>query len=126
MSPELALAKARRNLDAAAYLLGGGFFAEAVTRAYYAAFHAARGALLAVGVQAKTHRGVHTQVSDRLVREGHLPADASHWLRVLAGARAVADYDDGAALNEAQAHEALDLAVQFVQAVTTLLGQEPA
>ncbi len=117
--------KALRNLEAAQLLLDQGFAEESTGRAYYAAFHAARAALLSLGVEAKTHHGVHTQVSSLLIRNGHLPAEASRWLRLLEAARYRADYDTERITPEEEAREVLDLARQFVAAVGRYLGGRP-
>jgi uncharacterized protein (UPF0332 family) len=43
------IARSRRELDAAQLLADNGFSAQAVSRAYYAAFYAAEAALLSLG-----------------------------------------------------------------------------
>ena len=53
------LDKARRRLDAAVRDLDAGDAEGAVSRAYYAAFHAASAALASEGLSAKTHAGAH-------------------------------------------------------------------
>ncbi len=60
-------------LRAAEALLALGLANDAVSRAYYAAFHYARALLLLEGLEPKTHRGFWTVpegVLDQLLTEG--------------------------------------------------------
>jgi uncharacterized protein (UPF0332 family) len=68
----LQTAKAPRALDDAEFNLAAQRFEVAVGRAYYAAFHAARAALLTVGVQPRTHRGVNERHNLELVEPGQI------------------------------------------------------
>jgi uncharacterized protein (UPF0332 family) len=126
VSAEAALGKARASLEAARVLLESGFPANAVTGAYYAAFHASRAALTTAGLRARTHRGVHVLINERLVREGRLPADFARWLALLSDARTSADYDDGVTITPAQAREAIDLADRMVAAANGYVSQSQA
>ena len=68
------LAKAREKARVARDLLAKGEWDDTVSRAYYAAFHAAQAALLTEGQRADTHRGLVTLFGllpgeDRKVRE---------------------------------------------------------
>jgi uncharacterized protein (UPF0332 family) len=52
------LARADEALRAARVLLAAGLFADAESRVYYGAYHAAVALLLAVGLEARSHSGV--------------------------------------------------------------------
>jgi uncharacterized protein (UPF0332 family) len=79
------LRRARRSLEAADLLVSNGFSADAVGRAYYAAFHAAQAALAHIGASAATHRGVHAQMHRLLAQPGHVPAATiAHLMRLAA------------------------------------------
>lgn len=89
------MAKAQQALASARTLLAAGDADGACNRAYYAVFDAARAALLTVGEPVgKTHRGVLTAFSERLVKTGALPKDVGRWLKQAEAARYVADYED--------------------------------
>ncbi len=124
--PAVDLHRARRTLEAARFLATGGFSADAVTRAYYAAFQAAQVALEHAGASAATHKGVHTQVHNVLVRPGHLPAEAARNLTRLSTLRQTADYDDGALLTAEHASDALQMADTFIAAVAAWLDANSA
>lgn len=64
------LAKARDKAQVARELLSKNHWDDAVSRAYYAAFHAAQAALLAEGQQAESHKGVVTLFGLLLVKTG--------------------------------------------------------
>lgn len=74
-------------------LLNGGEPRGALTRYYYAAFHAACSALLTLGIEATTHAGVRSQLSIHFVRPGHLPSDLARLLAGLQQLREDADYE---------------------------------
>ncbi len=119
------LERARRSLEAAGLLVDRGLHADSVTRAYYAAFHSARAALLSEGEEAHTHKGTHSAFNRLFVHPGRLPTATGRALRNLHDLRLQADYDDGGALTEAQARDALDTARAFVEAVAALIDAEP-
>ena len=55
----------REKLESARILLRTGRFDDAISRAYYAAFYAARALLLLLGVEARTHEGVLAMLCER-------------------------------------------------------------
>lgn len=52
---QVILDKARRTIDAARHALAGGFYEDAASRAYYAAFHGMTVLLLTENVQVTKH-----------------------------------------------------------------------
>ena len=89
---EPALARSRQELRAARLLSGGGFGAQAVSRAYYAAFYAPEEALLALGETRSKHSGVLSAFGRLVVREGGLDEAMGQVLRSLFERRNDADY----------------------------------
>jgi uncharacterized protein len=87
------LVRARRELDAASHLADGGFAAQAISRAYYAAFYAAEAALSEIGETRSKHAGVVSALGELLVKTGELAPDDGRLLRSLFDRRAGADYD---------------------------------
>jgi uncharacterized protein (UPF0332 family) len=86
------LARSREELAAARLLAGEGFEAQAVSRAYFAAFFAAETALLALGETRSKHAGVISAFVHRLVRDGQLEEETGRLLRSLFERRNEADY----------------------------------
>lgn len=113
--------RARRALEAASLLVEGGFYADAASRVYYAAFYVARDAVRQAGQETHTHKGVHVSFNRLFVQTGRISKDVGHMLRELFRARMDADYDDGDTITKEQALEALGLAHQFVTHIEALL-----
>ncbi len=60
--------RAWEDLRTARHDLEGGFVRAAISRAYYAAFHAARAALLTEGESPKSHGGVRNRFGYHFIR----------------------------------------------------------
>jgi uncharacterized protein (UPF0332 family) len=86
------LARCREELAAARLLADKGFTAQAVSRAYYAAFFAAETALLALGETRSKHSGVISAFVRLLVRRGQLDEESGRLLRSLFERRNEADH----------------------------------
>jgi len=86
------IARAKQELKAGALLAANGYGAQAVSRAYYAAFYAAEAALLRLGETRAKHSGVVSAFSRMLVRERGLHEQAGRLLRSLFERRSQADY----------------------------------
>jgi uncharacterized protein (UPF0332 family) len=110
------------ELAAARLLAGKGFEAQAVSRAYFAAFFAAEAALLAVGETRSKHSGVLSAFVHLLVRGGQLDEEIGRLLRSLFERRNEADYSPVAVPTE-EADAAIRDAERVVSAVETWLAQ---
>lgn len=115
------MTRSRRELEAARYLAEGGFAEQAVSRAYYAAFHAAEEALLALGETRSKHSGVIAAFERLVVREGGLDPVNGRLLRSLFRRRNVADYGAIPASQE-EAAQALSDAGRIAEAVESWLS----
>jgi uncharacterized protein (UPF0332 family) len=111
------LDRGRQELLAARALLDGGFPSQALTRAYFAAFHAASAALLAVGETPSTPSGVLAAFNRRVVQDDHLELDHARALRKLFEDRNDIDY----ALAQAPDREA-EVAIDQAQALIDAVG----
>jgi uncharacterized protein (UPF0332 family) len=117
-----ALARSRREIEAARLLAGGGFAAQAISRAYYAAFYAAEEALATLGESRSKHSGVISTFVRLLVRERGLDEAAGRVLRSLFEQRNSADYD-GAPASGDDAERAIRDAERFVGTVEAWLAR---
>jgi hypothetical protein len=113
---EEALAEAQLLLDAERPV-------GATSRAYYAAFHAARALLFSVAVQPRTHQGVRAMVNQHFVRAGQLESRLAQILSQAERAREDADYDATAVFTRADAQEWLGKAREFMDATRALLAR---
>ena len=85
--------KAREALAAARYTLDGAFLTTSINRAYYAAFYAARAALLSLGEAPKTHQGIILRFHFHFVKSGRIDAGLAAILSLAEELREGADYD---------------------------------
>ena len=118
------LERSRQELAAAQLLADNGFAAQAVSRAYYAAFYAAEAALLHIGVVRAKHAGVVAAVGRLLVGERGLDAEAGRLLRSLFERRGRADYELRAVPAE-EGVRAVNDASSVVEAIAAWLASAP-
>lgn len=113
--------RADETLEAAFILFEAGKLADAISRAYYGAFHYARALLLMLGEEARTHSGVDRIIQRDLVREGLLDPEAGRLLARLMTYRFEADYTAEYVFTAVAAREELDAAKRFVQEARRVL-----
>ncbi len=87
------LAKAREKARVAHDLFAKGDWDDSVSRAYYAAFHAAQAALLTEGQRGETHKGLVTLFGLLLVKTGKFEKRWGKFLANLKDDREAGDYD---------------------------------
>ena len=95
MNPEQYMAKAVRALESAAALLEKVDFEGSANRAYYAMFHAARGALASrnVEIRSRKHGTLVGQFSRHFIAGGTLPKAFGRTINEVQKLRHVGDYD---------------------------------
>ena len=115
--------RADRALRSANLLIADGDIAGAVERAYYAAFHAARAALLSRGygqtdgqAMPKTHDGLTGKFSQEFVKTGDIPMEIGIALKQIENRRNIAEYS-GDRIEPEVAPEILAKAACFVSAI---------
>jgi uncharacterized protein len=107
----------REELDAARKLVEAGFPRQASSRAYYAAFYAARAALEAAGqTPPKTHSGMRSLFSDFARSTPSLGPEVGRSLGQLGTKRTRADYDEPT-ISVDEANEAIAKAQLVVDVV---------
>jgi uncharacterized protein (UPF0332 family) len=109
-----------QEIAAARLLAGEGFAAQAVSRAYLAAFFAAEEALFALGETRSKHAGVVSAFGRLVVRDGGFEESTGRLLRSLFERRNQADYVPVEVPAE-EAELAIADAERFVEAVRTWL-----
>lgn len=101
-------------------MASGGFHAQAVSRAYFAAFFAAEEALLALGETRSKHSGVISAFGRLVVRDGGFDEETGGLLRGLFERRNQADYAPIEVPQE-EAELAISSAERFLDAVRSWL-----
>jgi uncharacterized protein (UPF0332 family) len=112
------------SLESAAILLAAGKHADAVSRAYYGAFHYARALLLTLGEEARSHGDLERLLQRDLVRPGKLDPDVARLFSRLQKFRQDADYTAEFVFTAKSSREEVDAARQFVAEARRLLEQE--
>lgn len=111
------LALADDELEAAEGLLNLGHPRIALTRTYFAVFHAVRGRLFSEGLEPKTHAGVHHLWNLHLVKPGVYDPATSRLLARLQKYREEADYAREFVVDEAGARDELEAAEGLVERI---------
>lgn len=116
------LAKAKEKLRVAQSLLKDGDHEDAVSRAYYAAFHATQALLLTEGLSAHTHQGLVNLFGLHFVLTGKFEKRYGKYLANLKDDRENSDYEIFSAMDEETARAAVDEAKNFLAAATHYLA----
>ena len=122
MTDRVGLERCWEELAAARLLAGKGFEAQAVSRAYFAAFFAAEAALMALGETRSKHSGVVSAFVRLLIRGGQLDEGIGRLLRSLFERRNEADCSPVDVPAE-EADAAIRDAERVVSAVKTWLAK---
>jgi uncharacterized protein len=118
------LERAEQALRAGRALLDLGLHADAVSRAYYGAFHALCALLVSRGVEAKTHGGAVHLFNTEFVRPGLLGSSHNRLLAGIQRSRELADYDAAVTFSAEDARACLHDAQAFYDEAIALLRRE--
>ena len=118
------LARGKEALESAEILLAAGKNADAVSRAYYAAFHHACALLLMVGEQARRHSGVERLLQRDLVRTGKLDPGVARSFAHLMKDRHDADYGAEVVFTSELGGKQVESARTFCQHACAILERE--
>jgi uncharacterized protein (UPF0332 family) len=111
------LAKADDKLGVARRLRTQGDFEDAISRVYYAAFHAAQALLLAEGLSSRSHGGLVTLFGLHFVKAGKIDKKYGRFLSNLTEDRQQSDYGLFSGLEQPDAEHAVAGAEEFVQEI---------
>lgn len=124
MNRDLILAEWRRAqeaLRAAELLAGEECHADAVSRTYYAVFHAAKAALHAEGITAQSHASVRRLFGLHLIKTGEIETDYSVHLAESFDDRLSADYDPEITFSRKEARHECRLTRRFLSRIRRFL-----
>ena len=85
----------------------------AISRAYYAMFHAATAALLQQGIQRRSHQGIVAAFGQTFVKSGPVDPKFHRYLKEAFDLRKDSDYQPMVRLTDTQAQKVLDWAREF-------------
>lgn len=115
------LESAEERLKAARVLLERQMYADAVSRAYYAVFQAARAALATRDLDSKKHSGIIGLFNQQFVKTGILPRDYGKILKNSRDLRQAGDYDDFYLVSREEALMAVENASRFIKGIRLFL-----
>ena len=118
------LMRADGALESAELLLKNKYFADSVSRSYYAMFYAASAALTLRGIECKTHRGLLAEFSRVMVKSGEMRPECAKSLDNAFAMRQDADYDYLAKINRGFAEKQLADAEKFVADVKKVIESQ--
>lgn len=113
--------RAREALESARYNVSSDHVEAAVNRAYYAAYYAARAALLRKGESPRSHKGVKARFALHFVKTGLMNSDIARILGDAEQERLKADYDVFSIFDTNAAFDLIRDVERFVEAVQGLL-----
>jgi len=116
--------KSEEKLKAARSLLDGGFFDDAISRAYYAIFHAASAVLLSEEMTVESHSALKTVFGLRFIKTGRIDRRFGRILSRLKDDRENGDYDVFSDFNFQDAREAIEKAEEFLIEMKKFLGKQ--
>lgn len=118
---QLRFQQAAECVEDAQVLLDHNRLAAAVTRAYYAMFHAATAVLLAKGVKRSSHRALLAAFGEQVVKTGIIDRKFFQYLRDTFERRQQSDYEPMVEIDRRTAEQTLQQAVDFVDACRKLV-----
>lgn len=122
--PEPYLEEAEGRIKAARTLLHGEFYSDAVSRAYYSIYNAAKAALHSRNKDAKTHSGLISLFSQEFVKTGEIEVEAGKAISHVEEQREKADYEPLIHASKEDAEDAIQKAERFPEAVKQALKEE--
>jgi len=111
------LARSKRKLKAAKLLYEQRFFDDAISRAYYSAYHAVYALLILLGSSPRTHKGLINLFWIKVVEKNIVDKEIGRALSKLFSLRESADYSTIDFFSEADAQEAIKYATDIVSAI---------
>ncbi|MBI3151812.1 MAG: HEPN domain-containing protein [Chloroflexi bacterium] len=120
-SPATWLELAESKLEHARRIFEIGLYDDAVSRAYYAMFYAAKAALLSEGVDLRRHSSAVTKFRELFVVTGRVDSEYLRYLGRAQSARERSDYAPFASLSKDGTEEILNTASAFIEKIHELV-----
>ena len=113
--------RARESLGAASTYEQGSYYADAISRSYYAVMHAAKAALQIYDVDVNRHRALGGLFGQHIIKRNLLQSELSREIGDLSRLRSDADYQVEMVFGEADARDAYQRAAAFLDRIRELL-----
>jgi uncharacterized protein (UPF0332 family) len=113
--PDRDLELAAETLNAAEYLHKGGYYNDAVSRAYYAMFYAARALLASRNLHPKGHKGLILQFGLEFIKKGFIEETYGRALSHAKERRETVDYNIETAMTPEESGTIVEDARAFIE-----------
>lgn len=123
-APVLWLNSALEKLQVARELSDAGHYDDAISRAYYGMFYAAKAMLLSIGVITKSHAGTNSEVGKHFVKTGRLGVEYQAMLSRAGRARQRSDYELASRPDQQSAEGMICDAAAFIAKARELVEEE--
>jgi uncharacterized protein (UPF0332 family) len=120
----LFLKKANQKLQTSKKLYDDEEYEDAISRAYYAMYHAARALLLTKNIEPKTHKGVLTSLGQFFIKTGTLERAYGKMLAYAKELRENGDYSEYYVAAEEDAKIVIDDAQKFIEEIKSILQKK--
>ena len=118
------LQRADKALEAARHLLADRLYEDAVSRAYYAMFHAARAILFTKGIITKTHSGAITNFGIEIAEKGIVDKEYGRIFNRAFNLRQKSDYETGTRFKKEDVMEMVENTKRFLQVVKSAMQED--
>ncbi len=116
------LERAQESIEAAKVLAANRYYDFVASRAYYAVFYAAAALLIHEGINFKKHTTVIAIIHKEFIKTGKLDVQYGKNLNWLFELRGVGDYGVTTHVSSTDAHNAIQVAEDFISAVIAFLN----
>jgi len=118
---QLELQHANTALAEAGLLVQNSFYNGAVSRMYYACYHATSALLLTKNIAPKTHKGTLTELNKHFVLYGNFDESQSEFYGNLLQQRMKSDYNSIISITKEKAEQLMLSAKEYIDYITSLL-----
>lgn len=115
------MARSERALEAAQVLAEHGYWADVLSKTYFAMFYAASALLCTDGISVSKHSAVVALVGERFAKPGRIDRRLHRMLIDMLDERHVADYRIEIEVTQEEAEQGLRTAREFVRAIKEYL-----
>ena len=117
------LKNAEYRLNAAKYLYNGGYYDDAVSRAYYSMFYAAKALLSVKEISPKAHKGVISKFGLEFVKKGFIEDTYGRALNHAKDRREVAEYDVEKKISKNETALIIEDAENFLERIKIVINE---
>ena len=115
------LQKSSKLLEEIKFLLDNGYANTAISRMYYACYHAISALLFLNNIDTRTHKGLRLQFNNHFVKTGKISLDKAKVFARIYERRQESDYDDFMEFTLEQAQEFYPAIVDLITTVHALI-----